>query len=93
MRDPSDPGPERPPDVVVGAVLVGTLFAGQKTAEILDGFPGGWFLTLAGITWLFALAQNNGASDRLFRLAARAATGRIAASDEVRRALPPAPAS
>lgn len=63
----------------VGAFLVGTLFAGQKTAEIIDGFPGGLFLTLVGITWLFALAQNNGTIDWLVRLAVRAVKGRIAA--------------
>ena len=61
----------------VGAFLVGTLFAGQKTAEIIDGFPGGLFLTLVGITWLFALAQNNGTIDWLVRLAVRAVKGRI----------------
>ena len=63
----------------VGAFLVGTLFAGQKAAEIIDGFPGGLFLTLVGITWLFALAQNNGTIDWLVRLAVRAVKGRIAA--------------
>jgi len=63
----------------VGAFLVGTLLAGQKTAEIVDGFPGGLFLTLVGITWLFALAQNNGTIDWLVRLAVRAVKGRLAA--------------
>ena len=63
----------------VGAFLVGTLFAGQETKEIIAGFPGGLFLTLVGITWLFALAQNNGTIDWLVRLAVRAVKGRIAA--------------
>ena len=63
----------------VGAFLVGTLLAGQKTSEIIDGFPGGLFLTLVGITWLFALAQNNGTIDWLVRLAVRAVKGRLAA--------------
>jgi len=63
----------------VGAFLVGTFFAGQQTAEIIDGFPGGLFLTLVGITWLFALAQNNGTIDWLVRLAVRAVKGRLAA--------------
>ncbi len=63
----------------VGAFLVGTVFAGQETKEIIAGFPGGLFLTLVGITWLFALAQNNGTIDWLVRLAVRAVKGRIAA--------------
>ena len=63
----------------VGAFLVGTLMAGQTTKEIIAGFPGGLFLTLVGITWLFALAQNNGTIDWLVRMAVRAVKGRIAA--------------
>ena len=63
----------------VGAFLVGTLMAGQTTKEIIAGFPGGLFLTLVGITWLFALAQNNGTIDWLVRMAVRAVKGRIGA--------------
>lgn len=63
----------------VGAFLVGTLMAGQTTKDIIAGFPGGLFLTLVGITWLFALAQNNGTIDWLVRMAVRAVKGRIAA--------------
>ncbi len=63
----------------VGAFLVGTLFAGQASKDIIAGFPGGLFLTLVGITWLFALAQNNGTIDWLVRLAVRAVKGRMAA--------------
>ena len=63
----------------VGAFLVGTLVAGMSTKEIIAGFPGGLFLTLVGITYLFALAQNNGTIDWLVQLAVRAVRGRIAA--------------
>ncbi len=63
----------------VGAFLVGTLVAGMPTREILAGFPAGLFLTLVGITYLFALAQNNGTIDWLVQLAVRAVRGRIAA--------------
>lgn len=63
----------------VGAFLVGTLVAGQTTNAIIGGFPGGLFLTLVGITFLFAIAQNNGTIDWLVRLAVRGVRGRIAA--------------
>src|SRR5215217_6931043 len=63
----------------VGAFLVGTLAAGMQTKDIIAGFPGGLFLTLVGITYLFALAQNNGTIDWLVQLAVRAVRGRIAA--------------
>jgi di/tricarboxylate transporter len=63
----------------VGAFLIGTLVAGQTTSAIIAGFPGGLFLTLVGITFLFAIAQNNGTIDWLVRLAVKAVRGRIAA--------------
>lgn len=63
----------------VGAFLIGTLVADQTTKQIIAGFPGSLFLTLVGITYLFAIAQNNGTIDWLVRLAVRAVRGRIVA--------------
>ena len=63
----------------VGAFLVGTLIAGMETKTIMSGYPAELFLTLVGITFLFAQAQNNGTIDWLVRLAVRAVGGRIAA--------------
>jgi len=63
----------------VGAFLVGTLVAGMETKAIMSGYPAELFLTLVGITFLFAQAQNNGTIDWLVRLAVRAVGGRIAA--------------
>jgi di/tricarboxylate transporter len=62
-----------------GAFLVGTLVAGMSGKAIIAGFPADLFLTLAGITYLFAIAQNNGTIDWLVRLAVRGVRGRIAA--------------
>ena len=62
-----------------GAFLVGTLSAGLNAKAIMAGFPADLFLTLVGITYLFALAQNNGTIDWLVGLAVRAVGGRIAA--------------
>jgi len=63
----------------VAAFLVGTLVADQSTDAIIGGFPADLFLTLVGITYLFAIAQNNGTIDWLVALAVRAVRGRIAA--------------
>ena len=62
-----------------GAFLVGTLVAGLNAKAIMGGFPADLFLTLAGITYLFALAQNNGTINWLVQLAVRAVRGHIAA--------------
>lgn len=40
--------------------LVGTVFVGMKAEQIIAGFPGDLFITLVGITYLFAIAQKNG---------------------------------
>lgn len=63
----------------VGAFLVGTLMAGMNAKAIMGGFPADLFLTLVGITYLFAIAQNNGTIDWLVKLAVRAVRGHIAA--------------
>lgn len=63
----------------VGAFLIGTFAAGMPAKAIMAGFPADLFLTLVGITFLFAVAQNNGTIDWLVRLAVRAVGGRIAA--------------
>jgi di/tricarboxylate transporter len=63
----------------VGAGIVGTTVAGLGTNDIIAGFPGDLFLTLVGITFLFAIAQNNGTIDWLVQMAVRVVRGRVAA--------------
>jgi di/tricarboxylate transporter len=62
----------------VAAFLVGTLAVGMETPDILAAFPGDLFLTIVGVTYLFAIAQNNGTIDLLVRGAVRLVRGRIA---------------
>jgi di/tricarboxylate transporter len=62
----------------VAAFLVGTLAVGMSTEDILDGFPSGLVLTLIGVTYLFAIAQNNGTVDLLVRGAVKLVAGRVA---------------
>ncbi|TFD59298.1 hypothetical protein E3T43_04095 [Cryobacterium sp. Hh7] len=62
----------------VGAFLLGAIFLGMETTDILANFPGGLFLTLVGVTYLFAIAQGNGTIDLLVRGAVRLVGGRVA---------------
>lgn len=55
----------------VGAFLLGAVVLGMSTNDILANFPGGLFLTIVGVTYLFAIAQNNGTIDLLVRGAVR----------------------
>ncbi|CAN7521071.1 SLC13 family permease [Pseudarthrobacter oxydans] len=62
----------------VGAFLLGTVVLGMSTTDILANFPGGLFLTIVGVTYLFAIAQNNGTIDLLVRGAVRMVGSRVA---------------
>ena len=62
----------------VGAFLLGSVFLGMSTTEILSNFPGGLFLTIVGVTYLFAIAQNNGTIDLLVRGAVRMVGSKVA---------------
>lgn len=74
---------------LVAAFLVGTLTLGLSTddiilgvadgGEIAGGFPGDLFLLLVGLTYLFALAQNNGTIDLLVGWAMLLVRGHLAA--------------
>ena len=49
-----------------------------KSEAISDGFPGDLFITLAGVTFLFGIAKNNGTVDWLVHAAVRSVAGRVA---------------
>lgn len=61
------------------AFIIGGVWVGLEGKEVLAGFPGDLFLTLVGITYLFAIAQKNGTIDLLVHWAVRAVRGRIVA--------------
>ncbi len=50
----------------------------EKSGVIGDGFPGGLFITLAGVTFLFGIAKNNGTVDWLVHASVRSVGGRVA---------------
>ncbi len=57
------------------AFLIGHFVAGMKPQAVAAGFPVALFLTLAGITLLFSMAQCNGTLEQIARRAVRLARG------------------
>src|SRR5215212_9093239 len=49
----------------VAAFVVGALLGGMTVDDLFGVFPGDLFILLAGVTFLFAIAQNNGTVDLL----------------------------
>ncbi|NUL48562.1 hypothetical protein F7P69_25645 [Cellulosimicrobium funkei] len=62
----------------VGAFVLGALVLGMEADDIMANFPGGLFLTLVGVTYLFAIAQNNGTIDLLVSRAVKLVDNRVA---------------
>ena len=63
----------------VAAFVVGGIFAGEEVPdEVLAGFPADLFIILVGVTFLFAIAKNNGTVDWLVQAAVRLVRGRVA---------------
>ena len=57
------------------AWIVGVYIGGQPVATIMTGFPSQLFLTLTGVTLLFALADSNGTLERITHQAVRVCRG------------------
>ena len=64
---------------LVGAFGVGSLVADMSEDDIVGAFPGDLFVILVGITYLFAIATNNGTIDWVVRASVRAVRGRLVA--------------
>ena len=60
---------------MVFAWVIGTAVAGLKPDQVAAGFPSSLFLTLTGVTLLFALAEVNGTLERLANRAVLLARG------------------
>ena len=61
----------------VAAWLVGMYSLNLDEKEIIAGISGDLVLTLVGVTYLFAIAKNNGTVDVIVRSAVRAVGGRV----------------
>jgi di/tricarboxylate transporter len=57
------------------AWIVGVYMGGLKVADVMAGFPSQLFLTLAGVTLVFAMAQANGTLSQLTHHAVRLCRG------------------
>jgi di/tricarboxylate transporter len=57
------------------AWIIGVYVGGMPVGTVMGGFPSQLFLTLAGVTLLFTLAQCNGTLDRLAHHAVRTCQG------------------
>ncbi len=64
---------------LIAAFLVGTIALDLTADDVIAGFPGDLFLLLVGLTYLFALAQNNGTIDLIVPWSMRLVRGRLAA--------------
>jgi len=62
----------------VAAWLVGMYSLDLDEKEIIGGISGDLILTLVGVTYLFAIARNNGTVDLIVRKAVQAVGGRVA---------------
>jgi len=62
----------------VAAWLVGMYSLGLTEREIIGGISGDLVLTLVGVTYLFAIARNNGTVDLIVSAAVRSVGGRVA---------------
>jgi len=60
------------------AWLIGVYAAHMKVEAVVTGFPASLFLTLTGVTFLFAVAKSNGTLDALAHRAARMVRGNAA---------------
>ncbi|WP_345744014.1 SLC13 family permease [Streptomyces sp. ODS28] len=62
----------------VATFAVGTASLGLSEEEIFRGFPVDLFVTIVGVTYLFAVARRNGTIDLLVRAGVRLVRGRVA---------------
>jgi Na+/H+ antiporter NhaD/arsenite permease-like protein len=62
---------------IVFAWIVGVYLGGMRVDDVFAGFPASLFLTLVGVTLLFAIAQLNGTLDKLAHRAMKLCRGNV----------------
>src|SRR5699024_11817471 len=62
---------------LMATFLFGTFVLGEDVDTLLSGFPADLFLILVGVTYLFALAKDNGTVDWIVNILVKAVRGRV----------------
>jgi di/tricarboxylate transporter len=62
---------------ILGVSVLDGADVGDRTDAVFSGFPGDLFVILAGVTYLFAIAKDNGTVDWLVHASIRAVGGRV----------------
>lgn len=60
------------------SLVVGYYLGGVKVKEIISGYPVNLFLMLAGVTYLFSLANVNGTLEKVTKYSIKAVRGKVA---------------
>ena len=60
------------------ALLIGYYFGGVKVKTLVGAFPVNLFLMLAGVTYMFGIAQVNGTLDKVTKYAIKSVRGNVA---------------
>jgi Na+/H+ antiporter NhaD/arsenite permease-like protein len=60
------------------SLIAGHYFGGVKIPDIIKGYPTSLFIMLAGVTYLFAIAQVNGTLEKISKYAIKAVRGNVA---------------
>ena len=63
---------------VAAAIIVGTIWSGQKVSAIYKGWPITLFMILTGVTFMFSAAQVNGTMEKFSAYCVRLAKGNVA---------------
>lgn len=60
------------------AYVIGVLIGGMKVKELVSGYPSSLLITLAGVTFLFGIAQSNGTLDKITMHTVKMVKGKVA---------------
>lgn len=64
---------------IVATFIFGAAFVHESADDLFAGFPGDLFVTLVGVTFLFAIAKSNGTVDWIVHASVKAVGGRLVA--------------